>query len=77
MIRRPREIAQWSLAVALLIGVTASSVLAQDGGRITGAIVDEDGNPVEGVLVVAENPNLNPPRFEHFATTGENIYSFD
>ena len=63
-----RLIALGSLTVALLIGVSAAPVLAQGQGRVSGTVVDEEGNPMEGVLVVAEHPELNPFRFE--ATTG-------
>ena len=64
MILRLRLIAQRSLVVALLIGVAAAPVLAQGRGRIVGTVVDEEGNPMEGVLIVAENADLTPPRFE-------------
>ena len=68
MILRLRDITQWSVVVALLIGVAAAPVLAQRQGRIIGTVVDDEGNLIEGVLIVADNPDLLPPRFD--TTTG-------
>ena len=50
------HVARLASIVMLLVGVGASAALAQGGGRITGQVVDEDGNPIPGVAIRAENP---------------------
>ena len=42
------------LVAALLVAVLAAPAVAQIG-RIVGQAVDEDGNPMEGVTITAEN----------------------
>ena len=66
---RPRRVVQCVLVAALLVGVAAAPVLAQGGGRIVGMVVDEEGNPMVGVLVTAENPAATQLAFE--TTTGD------
>ncbi|MCH7747364.1 MAG: tetratricopeptide repeat protein [Acidobacteria bacterium] len=51
------------LIVLLAAGTLAPTVLAQ-GGRLMGVVLDREGNPLEGALVVAENPDANPSRLE-------------
>ena len=69
MSARPRHIAVWSIAAALILTVAAPPLFAQGGGRVTGSVVDEDGNPIAGAQIVAENPTANPSRFEE--TSGD------
>ena len=60
---RPRDIARCALVAALLVAI-AVPAMAQGQGRATGQVLDEDGNPMAGVKVTAENPTANPPIFE-------------
>ena len=46
---------------AVIVGGAAPSVLAQRAGLVGGSVVDEDGNPLAGVLVRAENPHRRHP----------------
>ena len=50
-----------ALPVFLAVVLLASPALAQTG-RITGTVTDEDGNPVPGATVTAENPDASPPQ---------------
>jgi tetratricopeptide (TPR) repeat protein len=68
MSARFRYITVWSFVAALGLVVAAPPLLAQGSGRASGIVRDAEGNPLEGVEIVAENPNLTPPRFE--TTTG-------
>ena len=46
-----------SVLVTLWFGATVAPALAQ-GWRLTGVVTDENGNPMPGVLVKAENPDI-------------------
>ena len=61
---RPRQVLRWLVVIALGLGVTAPSALAQGQGRLSGTATDDEGNPLEGVTVRAEKPDANPPLFE-------------
>ena len=61
------------LIVTLAAGTLAPTALAQ-AGRLVGTVVDDEGNPIVGAMVVAENPDLNPARFEQ-ATDSRGRYS--
>ena len=61
------------LVVMLAAGMLATTASAQNG-RLSGTVVDDDGNPLAGATVVAERPNVNPPRFEQ-DTDGEGRFS--
>ena len=69
MSARRRHIVVWSVVAALVLVITAPPLFAQGGGRVIGSVQDEEGNPLAGVAIVAENPSVNPSRFE--ATTGD------
>jgi len=62
------------LLFSFLIGMLGASVLAStalaQGGMLTGSAVDDLGEPIEGVMVLLENPDANPPRIEQ--TTDNN-----
>ena len=62
-----RHLAVWSMLGALVLGIATAPTFAQGSGRINGTAADTEGNPLAGVLIVGENPNANPPKFE--ATT--------
>jgi len=51
---RATHIVRWLMTAALVVAVTAPAALAQGVGRITGTVVDQDGNPVAGAMVKAE-----------------------
>ena len=51
------------LIVVLAAGTLAPTALAQRG-MLNGTVTDDEGNPVAGAAVVAENAEANPPRFE-------------
>ena len=51
-------------AVAIVVLAFAASAAAQGNGRVRGRVVDEDGNPMEGVRVTTANPESNPPEFD-------------
>ena len=61
---RPRQVLRWLVVIALVLGVTAPSALAQGQGRLSGRATDDEGNPLEGVTIKAEKPDANPPVFE-------------
>ena len=50
-------------AVAIAVLAFAASAAAQGNGRVRGRVVNEDGNPMEGVRVTTANPESNPPEF--------------
>ena len=43
--------------LTLFLGATVAPALAQ-GWRLSGVVTDEDGNPMPGVLVTSENPDI-------------------
>jgi tetratricopeptide (TPR) repeat protein len=51
-----RIIAVFTCVVA--VAAFASDAAAQAGGRISGKVQDQDGNPIEGVLVTAISPEI-------------------
>jgi tetratricopeptide (TPR) repeat protein len=51
------------LAIMLAAAALASTALAQ-GGIFSGTVVDDEGNPLDGVTVILEKPDANPPRLE-------------
>ena len=51
------------LVITLVAGPLAQTALAQ-GGRLNGVVLDEAGNPIEGAMIIAENSEANPPRYE-------------
>jgi tetratricopeptide (TPR) repeat protein len=61
------------LVVMLAAGLLAQTALAQ-GGRLNGVVLDEQGNPIEGAMVIAENAEANPPRYEQ-ATDSSGRYT--
>ena len=54
---RATRIVRWLVMVALVAAVPAPAALAQGTGRVTGTVVDQNGNPVAGAMVKAENPS--------------------
>ena len=50
--------------VSLCLSVTAAPALAQLMRMVTGVVTDEDGNPIPGALVTAENPGVQNEGFE-------------
>lgn len=48
---------------AVLVLALAGSAAAQGQGRVSGQVVDENGNPLAGVRITARNPAANPPEF--------------
>ena len=61
---RPSQVVRWLVVTALVLGVTAPSALAQGQGRLSGRAMDDEGNPLAGVAIKAENADANPPVFE-------------
>jgi tetratricopeptide (TPR) repeat protein len=55
-----------ALGAALLVGAVPASAQT---GRIGGTIKDQNGQPIKGATVVAENPQASPPSFT--ATTDD------
>ena len=51
-----------SAFVVLALGSASSAGAQILGGRITGTIVDDAGQPVRGAVVVADNQQATPPR---------------
>ena len=51
---RATHIVRWLMMVVLVAAVPAPAALAQGTGRITGTVVDQNGNPVAGAMVKAE-----------------------
>ena len=72
MFLRRRACVRQALGTALIVGAVATSAVAQEGGRIVGIVVDQDGNPIEGAVIIATAVGLAEERpaagFE--ATTG-------
>lgn len=66
------------VGICFCLFCTAPSVSAQEGlgkGRITGTVLDEQGNPIEGALIVLENVyntklNSSSDKKGHFAISG-------
>ena len=58
------QVVYTSVVFALLMAI-APSAMAQ---RLVGNVYNDLGEAMEGVMIVAENPEARPPRFE--ATTG-------
>ena len=52
---RATRIVRWLVMVVLVAAVPAPAALAQGSGRVTGTVVDENGNPVAGAMVKAES----------------------
>ena len=65
---RPYRIVCTLVVVALVLGVTVPSALAQQG-VLSGRVTDPDDNPLVGVTISAENPDAVRPLFE--GTTDE------
>ena len=61
---RPGQVVCWFVVIALVLGVTAPSALAQGQGRLSGNATDDEGNLLAGVAVKAEMPDGNSPVFE-------------
>ena len=70
---RPGQVVRWLVVIALVLGVTAPSALAQGQGRLSGRVTDDEANPLAGVAIKAEKPDANPPVFE---TTTDNSGRF-
>ena len=54
------------VAITVTVGLAlAQTVMAQGGGRIVGEVVDEYGEPMEGVTITVDamDPELRPPQF--------------
>lgn len=51
------------LTIAVLLAGFAATALAQSG-RMSGQVVDENGDPIPGVQIRAEKPDANPPMRE-------------
>jgi tetratricopeptide (TPR) repeat protein len=54
----PIKILSFFAGICFFLILTVPNILAQEGlgkGRITGTVLDEQGNPIEGVLIVLEN----------------------
>ncbi len=67
---RLSEVVYTSVVFALVMA-TAPSAIAQ---RLVGNVYNDLGEPMEGVIVVAENPEARPPRFEA-ETDGSGSYA--
>ena len=61
---RPGQVIRWLFVTVLMLGIAAPFGFAQGAGRLTGTVLDEDGNPLAGVVVKVEKPDANPPLFE-------------
>lgn len=51
------------LLAALLLVALAGNAAAQSGGRVTGVVKDDHGDPVKGATIIAENPDASPSSF--------------
>ena len=51
------------VSVALVVGLASGTAFGQAQGRIVGLVVDEDGNPMEGVSIHAQTAG-NPRTFD-------------
>ena len=60
------------LVIMLAAGTLATTAAAQ--GRFNGTVVDDEGNPLAGATVIAEQPAAHPPRFEQ-DTDGEGRFA--
>ena len=54
----------FSFLIVMLAAATVTPTALAQRGRLTGVVVDPEGNPIEGATVVAEQPDAYPPRFE-------------
>ena len=54
----------FSFLIVLLAAVTLAPTALAQRGMLSGTVTDDEGNPVAGAAVVAENAEANPPRFE-------------
>ena len=70
---RPRHIICSTLGAVLVLALAVSAA-AQGQGRVTGRVVDEDGNSLAGVQITARNPVANPPEFTT-VTEGDGRYA--
>ncbi len=72
MVLRGRAAVQQAFVTALLVGAVAVSAVAQEGGRIVGIVVDQDGSPIEGAAITATAVGLTEeqPSAGFEATTG-------
>ena len=48
------------LVLAVVLLTTISSVASAQVGRVGGMVKDDDGNPIKGATITAENPNASP-----------------
>ena len=65
--RFPRRVSRPALAV--VIAIALSPAVGAQAGRVGGVVKDENGNPLKGATVLAENPDASPSSFT--ATTDE------
>lgn len=72
MVLRRRACVRQALGTVLLVAAAATTAVAQDGGRVAGIVLDQDGNPIAGAAITATAVGLAEERpaagFE--ATTG-------
>ena len=61
---RPGQVVRWLVVITLVLGVTAPSALAQGTGRLAGRAVDDEGNPLAGVVIKAEQSDTNRAALE-------------
>lgn len=66
----PSDVIRDVLVATLLVGVAAAQTFAQIG-RIVGQVVDEDGNPMDDVMITAESLSGNFSAADFNATTGD------
>ena len=59
--------------VTLWVGVMAAPAWAQ-AGRLTGIVTNENGDPMPGATITAENPYANRPRVEEQADDNGRFY---
>ena len=70
---RPGQVVRWLAVITLVLGVTAPSALAQGTGRLAGRAMDDEGNPLVGVAIKAEQSDTNRAALE---TTTDNSGRF-
>jgi tetratricopeptide (TPR) repeat protein len=51
------------LLAALLLCALAGNAAAQGGGRVSGVVRDDHGNPIKGAIIIADNPDASPGSF--------------